>query len=311
MYEKILTKHLRSDDMVNYLKDEDVTDDEIMTIICSSPLSLNDKINSLMELKNEAKSQNNEKLLKYISDSSDLYNLCINHLSSDGVFLIKVHEYDGNVSKITERFGTLCLSYKQSMEWIVEDDRWYEPDDYHWCEIDKWDKDVNGVLYQSASFMVFNQEIYYCDLERSSINKSWFLPYHELRVKVPFKPGDILEIDRYPFGPKIHVLTINIGDNVDCCSFQVLSYDVDENNWYIGGARHDNIGNLVHTNISPLFSTKIYHGKLNDDEKFMIKLGDYIKKNPHLIDKIWSYISLNNMTTEEITTWVDKGCPIQ
>ena len=78
MYEKILTKHLRSDDMVNYLKDEDVTDDEIMTIICSSPLSLNDKINSLMELKNEAKSQNNEKLLKYISDSSDLYNLCIN-----------------------------------------------------------------------------------------------------------------------------------------------------------------------------------------------------------------------------------------
>lgn len=50
---------------------------------------------------------------------------------------------------------------------------------------------------------------------------------------VPFKAGDIVEIDLYPFADKRIIEIVEVGDNHDCCCLQALSRRKD-GSWTIG-----------------------------------------------------------------------------
>lgn len=311
MYEEIINKCLMSNDMIEYLKTTDIYDDEILTIICSSPISVNRKIEYLNNLKEIANDTHNDSLLKYIDKIITDYHAAMKLLESNGIFSVSDNCYSMTIKDISESFDSLYTSYEEIKNHIELAMLGYHDTDYYWCNVVRWDKDNSGKLIKSAEYIFVNNKLYYlwlCDKYGSC--DSMINPYNELHLSVPFTVGDILEIDGYPFSPKKHVLTISIGDNKDCCSFQALSYNHEKSIWVVGAVNHGEIGDQTYVDISPLFTIKKYNGELTDDDKFMIKLSNYMKKNPDLMEELWSYLYLNNMTTDEITKWIDNGCNI-
>lgn len=98
--------------------------------------------------------------------------------------------------------------------------------------------------------------------------------FHELKLPVPFKPGDILRIDCRPYSPEpAYCLVTEIGN--DYISIQCLYPGKDgkiEQGDLKQGQYLTNSYNPVH-NISPLYRARVYNGELPKNCDFMIQLS--------------------------------------
>lgn len=110
---------------------------------------------------------------------------------------------------------------------------------------------------------------------------------------------DVLEIDRFPFGPKIKILIIQVGDNLDCCCLQALS-KTEEGLWHLGAVKHGMIGYHIFPQLSPLYFAKKWEGDLQDsDGKIILEVQKYLngddEKGEKLLEKF-----MHDMTDEEL-----------
>ncbi len=109
-----------------------------------------------------------------------------------------------------------------------------------------------------------------------------------LNLPVPYRPGDILEVNCAPYVSGAHYcLLTEVGD--DCCGVQCL---------YPGERGHIEFGALKHGHyfpgcfdrrqyLSPLYGAKIYTGELSGECKFMKPLSEKLHKNPAFGKELW------------------------
>lgn len=109
-----------------------------------------------------------------------------------------------------------------------------------------------------------------------------------LNLPVPYRPGDILEVNCAPYVSGVHYcLLTEVGD--DCCGVQCL---------YPSKSGHIEFGALKHGHyfpgcfdrrqyLSPLYGAKIYTGELPAECKFMKPLSEKLYKNPAFGKELW------------------------
>lgn len=193
-------------------------------------------------------------------------------------------------------------NYEKAVQYMRKQEEIYG-ENRIWFEIEKWEQDEDGNLEEKWTYIVTKGKIIYvyhreyCSRECS--------PDKDVNLPVPFKAGDILEVQDMPFARKRHVLILDIGDNKDCCA--VWQLYIDDNGCIEANAfKHGHIFNS-HYATSPLYSAKTFQGVLEDEEEVLYIVKNFINKLPEVEDKwnqlfeVFNYISENNVHSKDIT----------
>lgn len=295
MYKGYLDKCMPSELMRGYLKNIELEAWRVVDIIMYSPVSINIKHEELIRVKENAETRNDSNLIDECEVGIKNIELAKSYLDADGVFSVEIFEFDDEKKDNDGYFECICGSYDDVKECIKADLESYEakPEDLRWYSISKWIKNSEGKYIEACSYLIARDEIIYFMIGRN-IDTGEFDTFdyywsENLNLPVPYTPGDILECDGFPFGPKFRMLIVDIGDNHDCCCVQGLALN-EEGLWECGAVKHGMVSYSYSPKISYLYTAEIYQGQLTERETVLKNLSDYIggdeKRGQEIYDKV-------------------------
>lgn len=209
----IINEIIESDDMKQYLCEHisDLPSFKIRDMIAYAHIPLKRKYEIFKEIINDNPNEYYN-TFKFISNAlealnnkeNNVYDVCIynicedsnEHYHSDSELFInydKALQYA--INSITE-FGNQSI-WAIIVIWKIKDNDLIET--YNYCLTDR------GICYVCATNNL--------ELENSN---TWMNA--DLNLPVPFKPGDHIITDGYPFAKVSEATIVEIGDNWDCCS---------------------------------------------------------------------------------------------
>ena len=307
MYKDYLDKCMPSTVMRDYLKTVDLASWQTVKLIMYAPVSIYTKLDELGKVMTDAEERADAELIEESRNAIKNIELAVEYLSADGVFTIELNEYNEEQHDSVGYFDCVLGSMTEVQEYIRKDIKVCEvwPDELKWYGLEKWIKDDSGRYVSACSYIIFRDEIIYGMVDPEFSGMDYVNTYNtysscDLNLPVPFKAGDILEFNGFPFGPKSHVLILRVGDNRDCCCLQGLALN-NSGLWECGAVKHG----MVSINYSPkysyLYSAAIYNGELPAEEKILQEISDYYiagdeNRGDELYERIWS----GHKTTEEL-----------
>ncbi|MBQ0027515.1 MAG: hypothetical protein KBS96_02815 [Lachnospiraceae bacterium] len=279
MFDKFIDEFISSDEMKEYLKMPHRSVDTIAEIIYYSPAPIERKKLALMELLENLNQEDDWELIEnskvYLSAIQEALEL----IDADGVFSIEqcsYNEKDGDsdcwFDGLFNKFDDLVQYIKYELESCeVTDD---EPLLY---QVVKWINDVSGKLVEACTYWIVRGEVWFTQVEGRMLDDDSIEigALEDLNLPVPFKAGDIVEINFYPFADKRIIEIIEVGDNHDCCCLQALSRRKD-GNWTIGAVKHCHIGDYLILGISPLYTMATYKNELPPEYEVLTKVNEFI-----------------------------------
>lgn len=285
MYNGYLDKCMPSEAMRNYLKEQDLWVWEATAIITSAPVSINIKLEELKNLKADEASIRDRDSMEDCDNAINIIETALGFLDAEGIFTLEEVKFSYELKKPKWGLRIVCETMDEVKEYIKSEQKFYTPDAkyYRWYDVVKWMKDSTGKYRQASNYYYVENEIMYAFLEDSFIGKDHDLEclcYNglilgELRLPVPFKAGDILEVDGYPFGPKFRMLILEVGDNTDCCCLQGLAKD-EKGKWNEGAVKHGTMSWQYNPKLPYLYTAKYFEGKLSKNESILYEISECI-----------------------------------
>lgn len=310
-YKKYIDEFMPSDEMRNYLKTQELTPYQIASLIFNSPYSIDQKKNAFYSLLNET-DDNELKALgsNCIENIERAYEL----LNTGGVFKVTSSFVNGIVELNDEG---LFSSYKNVKEFIASDIKECEYKDYDYYSyfVEKWIKNSDGILENVITYYVIKNEICYFKYSPLGDYLKEFLQgfepkirNFELNVPTPFKVGDVVEFDGYPFAKITFSLILSTGDNQDCCSLWNL-YWADPRTWKTGAVKHGDVGYILRGNeffVSPLYNAKRYDGVLPSTFKIFHEIKQAFGDDEQKYYELDSFVSARGITEDEIQNFINS-----
>ena len=212
-YPKLIEEFMPSEEMKEYLKNVKLEYWQIVQLVYLSPTTITKKKKALEYLICIAEQEHDEALksecqlyLRNIEDSAK-------ERAGEGVFTVKLGRYNREEKDTAIDFETVCTTYDAALSVIAESNKTaeYADDEPVWYEVTKWNNAENGKMKETCSYFIVRGELWYVNMDDSYYDKyldsvHLYFEMENLNVPVPFLPGDILEIDGYPFGPVQHIL---------------------------------------------------------------------------------------------------------
>lgn len=308
MYDEYLEQFMPSIEIRQYLKGKELRTWAVTEMIYYSPVSIEKKKAAFYSLYETAKNNDNAELAKQCKMYIDNIELFLDMLAQDGVFSVSLCRYDENIKDTDYDFHCVCASLEDVLEYEKEDKKWreMEQDEAYWYSVEKWIKNEAGKYINCGQFVLVGGAIILNEVEddfrkdfKEDLYRVSMYRCTDINLPVPYKAGDILEIDRFPFGPKIKILIIQVGDNLDCCCLQALS-KTEEGLWHIGAVKHGMIGYSLFPQLSPLYFAKKWEGELQDKEgEIILEVQKYLngddEKGENLLEKF-----MHDITDEEL-----------
>ena len=261
-----------------------------------APVPAQTKLEELKKINEDATERNERELIDESSKGIKNLEIAMRHLDADGVFSLEVCEFDDREKNSTDSFEGVFASINDVWEHVKYYQKISEekPGDLRWYEASKWEKNAEGKLISVCSYIIVGDEIIFTQIEDKNPEIDVIEAYdyywgENLNFPVPFKAGDLLQFDGVPFGPKCHVLIVDIGGNNDCCCVQGLALD-EEGKWAYGAVKHGMVSFSYFPKISYLYRARLYDGELDEKEKILLEIRDFIggdeKKGKWFYDKI-------------------------
>ncbi len=308
-YKKYIDEFMPSDEMRNYLKTQELTPYQIASLIFNSPHSIDEKKNAFDSLLSET---DNSELKAFCSNCIENIEKAYELLNADGVFSVTSSFVNGVVPELNDE--GLFSNYKDVKEFIEFDikDCEYEDYDYFSYYIEKWIKNKNGKLENVITYYVIKNEICYFKYSPASDYLKeclqGFKPEicnFELNVPTPFKVGDVVEFDGYPFAQKRFSLILSTGDNQDCCSLWNLYW---AGTWKTGAVKHGQVGYVLRNDfiVPPLYNAKRYDGVLPSTFKIFHEIKQAFGDNEQKYYELDSFVSARGITEDEIRRFVNS-----
>lgn len=304
MYEKYIDEFVFSEEMREYLKKTELPADKITDLIYYSPKPLAAKLKALEELQILAATKHDNELLEHanrcVRNIDDAYAL----LHTEGVFTIEECYYDDHVKEEMSCLETICATYEEVSDYISCDLELSETiqDWNKWIVASKWIKDENGKYKRICEYFFVQGEIWYINVDRDfyqHIEEHMdFYMLTNLNLPVPFHVGDYVEIEGFPFGPRIKMLFLEIGDNRDCCCLQGLTRDAD-GLWHIGAVKHGMMVQSYYPQISPLYSIRTYNENRTEDDILFLRVQKYLNGEETKGHLLWERICGNMELTDQ------------
>lgn len=309
-YKKYIDEFMPSDEMRNYLKTQELTPYQIASLIFNSPYSIDQKKNAFDSLLSE-------------TDDSELKALCSNCienidkayelLNADGVFSV-TSSYDTGYCPqlINEGLFAKYDDVKEFIEFDIKDCE-FEDYDYYSYFVEKWIKNSNGKLERVVTYYTIGNQLCYFKYSPASNCLKEFLQgfepkvcNFELNIPTPFKVGDIVIFDGYPFAYKTFSLILSTGDNQDCCSLWNL-YWAGPKTWKTGAVKHGEVGYVSRGKefvVSPLYNAKRYNGKLTTRFELFDEIKQAFGDDEQKYHELDSIISSKRITEDEIRNFI-------
>lgn len=330
MYDSILKQFVLSKDMRDYLSSNENLNESasyIEDIIFYAPISIERKLVGLHQIEQDVredvgnriretddkkiqewKQWRHENRIKDYECYIRTIQLALDLSKEDAAYVLESGEYDETKKDCDRNFECVFASFDEVENWIRKDIEGYEADFKltHWYEISRWIKSPDGKYRNTCTYIFFNGKVCYVDFESYCAEKyeveSLFC--YDINLKVPFHPGDIIEVDGSPFSPKYRALITNIGDNKDCCCVQALALNAD-GKWQVGALKHNQVGYAVYPYVSALYTARIYGEELNETEKILLELQRYVNGSEERGDRLWDYVFKTNlMSSDELRNFL-------
>lgn len=310
-YKKYIDEFMPSDEMRIYLKKQELTPYQLASLIFNSPYSIDEKKNAFYSLLSE-------------TDDSELKALCSNCieniekayelLNTDGTFKVTSSFVNGVVPELNDE--GLFSNYKDVKEFITSDIKECEYKDYDYYSyfVEKWIENKNGKLENVITYYVIKNEICYFKYSPLGDYLKEFLHdfepkirNFELNVPTPFKVGDVVMLDGYPFAQKRFSLILSAGDNQDCCSLWNL-YLAGPRTWKTGAVKHGQVGYVLRNNfiVPPLYNAKRYDGVLPSTFKIFDEIKQAFGDDERKYKKLDSFVSARGITEDEIQNFINS-----
>ncbi len=304
MYKGFLDNCIRSLSMREYLKTQEISAWRAVDIIIGAPVPVETKIAELTRLSKESDVMADKDGKREVEEALAFYEKAMRDLETAGIFSVEINDFDHHAKEIRENFETICGSFEAVKEYIRNEEATYLPDaeECRWYDVKKWELSENGKYENICEYYMYRESIMYVDSENSGYLFAG--AGGDLNLPVPFKAGDLLEVDGFPFGPKFRMLILSIGDNADCCCVQGLA--MDENGlWHYGAVKHGMVSFSYFPKVAYLYSADHFTGELPADEQILSEVKAYIGEDQSKGDELWDRLSCE-MTDDELRKLIQK-----
>lgn len=290
--DKIIDRCIQSEEMRNYLKKQELSVFTLTDIIAGSPQYLRKKL-ELYDLigdngyTNSFRQETEKALAELTLDEGDV--LCLEEWWYDNDILGEKASFTGPFTTLHAALGYIKESFT--------DEEW-DDDEACWSILEKWvPGNEHGKMDNTYTYYLIKDEVVYFTSD-DNINNS-FSGFHgyvdsmNLSLPIPFKPGDIVILDSLPFVPMRLAILLEV-NNSDCCGVQIL-YRHGDGLWRTGALKHGAGWKDTWPMLSSLYRLSLYQNGLNETDKVLPDIQDYILKKEHNGALLWERI--NNMST--------------
>lgn len=290
--DKIIDRCIQSEEMRNYLKKQELSVFTLTDIIAGSPLYLRKKL-ELYDLigdngyTNSFRQETEKALAELTLDEGDV--LCLEEWWYDNDILGEKASFTGPFTTLHAALGYIKESFT--------DEEW-DDDEACWSILEKWvPGNEHGKMDNTYTYYLIKDEVVYFTSD-DNINNS-FSGFHgyvdsmNLSLPIPFKPGDIVILDSLPFVPIRLAILLEV-NNSDCCGVQIL-YRHGDGLWRTGALKHGAGWKDTWPMLSSLYRLSLCQAELNEKDKILLDIQNYILKKEHNGALLWERI--NNMRT--------------
>lgn len=290
--DKIIDRCIQSEEMRNYLNKQELSVFTLTDIIAGSPLNLRKKL-ELYDLigdngyTNSFRQETEKALAELTLDEGDV--LCLEEWWYDNDILGEKASFTGPFTTLHAALGYIKESFT--------DEEW-DDDEACWSILEKWvPGNEHGKMDNTYTYYLIKDEVVYFTSD-DNINNS-FSGFHgyvdsmNLSLPIPFKPGDIVILDSLPFVPIRLAILLEV-NNSDCCGVQIL-YRHGDGLWRTGALKHGAGWKDTWPMLSSLYRLSLYQAELNEKDKILLDIQNYILKKEHNGALLWERI--NNMRT--------------
>gem|GEM_PF-312884 len=279
-----------SDEMKEYLKAQELSDYKLTCIIAGSLLKLEEKM----------------KLYKLIDDDADYYfsarqfydetEKAIAELKLKSGEMLALHEcwYDDDIPDEKREFSEPFTTFDAAMKYLkelIKDEEWDETT-LCWTMLEKWAPNGDGTMKNTYTYYLVNNEIMYFERE----DFRGYVSSMSLNLPIPFKVGDIVTLNSIPFAPPKQAILLEV-ENTDCCGVQML-YRLENGLWETGALKHGYGWGHGFPMLSTLYSLSKFEGELKDEDKLMLEVQEYIRKDEKNGKALWDAFFLNKYCGE-------------
>ena len=286
---KIIDACIQSEEMRNYLKQQDLSVFTLTDIIAGSPLSLRNKL-KLYDLigdngYTDSFRQETEKALAELTlDEGDV--LCLEEWWYDYDILDEKAGFTGP-------FTTSHAALRFIRDLITEEEWDDDEECCCWSVLEKWvPGEEYGKMDNTYTYYLIEDEVVYfrfCDKKNNCISGfDGYIDSMNLSLPIPFKPGDIVILDSLPFVPIRLAILLEV-NNRDCCGVQIL-YRHGDGLWRTGALKHGAGWKDTWPMLSSLYRLSLYQAELNETDKVLLDIQDYILKKEHNGALLWKRI---------------------
>lgn len=308
-YPDIIDEFMPSPEMKAYLKDEELSPYEICRMVFFAPMVMEKKYDGLKRLLKLGETEKDKNLIEecvlYIRNIEDAYR----EYENDGVYTVEIGDFSDNAKDTEMNLDSVYSSYESAVKAIRKEvqECEYTRDDYTWYEISKWEPSTNGPFDFVCKYIFVLGELWYIEMDydyyEDSLNHVPLFDMREIRLPVPFKAGDLIDYDGYPFTPKNKFLMLTIGDNSDCCCLQGLARN-EENTWDYGAVKHCMFGYRAFYMLSPLYTATKWKGKPEELDDIFSRLLEYIGNDESKAERIYDNLFCDRTTDEDMIEYI-------
>lgn len=245
-----------SKEMIDFYKNHHLSDEQLKNLIIHAPLSLAVK--------------------------SDLLPLTLN---PDDEEIVKLkEEFDYIRRKLKRNLKLYKGKYDNEDQWFQFEDEFISLfDDLEDClEYSKKDPESCYLIKKGKHrFVLLNGMIVYDLFHHFS---------QDLNLPIPYKPGEMIEIDCLPFYKKIPALIIWNDNDFDCCGCGVMYKE--DSHYNLCALKHNHC--CFYPILSPIYRLKRWKGVLPKEYEFLNVIKDEIKdmKKEYIEEYVRKRISL-------------------
>ena len=315
MYRGFLDKCPFSDYMRDYLRTADLCPLNMIDIVMYAPIPIYTKFDELKKMRGDISDREDNYFVDYYNRAIRNIELGIRYLSEEGVFSIELVENDHENKATKYDLQMICGTLDAVMAFTRQDSEYRNdsPGYHFWYSVRKWIKDQEDKYVVACDYFIMKDEVLLSALGDGNgyidrIDTFDSFEAQNLNIPVPFKAGDIMEFDCAPFGPRFHVLILKVGDNRDCCCVQGLAIH-EKGEWSTGAVKHGMIEcfGSHYPYISLLYSARLFEGELDDKERIMCEISEYIGGNESKGRAFWNaLLSFENKTKGHKNSYTEE-----
>lgn len=294
---------IESDEVREYMRETHIfTPEQMLNIIMfgNNLIPLEKKLAAITELLSCFPLSNNDEKHQYDLTQSDVqkslqisrYALDVEINSDEGSFFIAnlYDRVDFTRPCFVEPFHSFEVAKNSMMEWIRNYSTGYCAKDFL-GEIEKWKTQSDGTIQSQITYAISNHGdivkyyvekknptfISYLGIAADDLDKITF-PYMtiSMRLRLPFSPGDFIELDNRPYQDKIHGVFFDYSGNSEepheCYHWLVY---INQGCLEIEGLSDGFPG-------IPWSKVHSFSEKLPDDEKILLEISEVLKTEKHV-----------------------------